>query len=103
MVLAAQSGDEECEVAELVDNPAASRFEMEVEGRTAFVAYRRTDGVIFLNHAEVPRELEGSGIGGKLVRATLDAVREEGLKVVPRCSFVAAFIRRNADYADLLA
>lgn len=90
-------------MAEVVDNPATSRFEMAIEGRTAFVAYRRGDGVIFLNHAEVPRELEGRGIGGKLVRATLDAVRQQGLKVVPRCSFVAAFIRRNADYADMLA
>lgn len=90
-------------MAEIVDNAAQSRFEMDVEGRIAFVAYRRGDGVITLNHAEVPRELEGRGIGGKLVRATLDAVRAEGLKVVPRCSFVAAFIQRNAAYQDLLA
>ncbi len=90
-------------MAEIVDNAAQSRFEMDVEGRIAFVAYRRGGGVITLNHAEVPRELEGRGVGGKLVRATLDAVRAEGLKVVPRCSFVAAFIQRNAAYQDLLA
>ncbi|MEZ5853405.1 MAG: GNAT family N-acetyltransferase [Hyphomicrobiaceae bacterium] len=90
-------------MSDIVDNPAQSRFEMQVEGRVAFVAYRRGDGVITLDHAEVPRELEGKGIGGKLVRATLDAVRAEGLKVVPRCSFVAAFINRNAAYQDLLA
>jgi predicted GNAT family acetyltransferase len=90
-------------MAELKDNTARGRFEMEVEGRTAFVTYRRGDGVITLNHAEVPPELEGRGIGGRLVRATLDRVRAEGLKVVPRCSFVAAFIRRNAAYQDMLA
>jgi len=59
--------------------------------------------VISLDHAEVPSALEGRGLGSKLVRATLDQVRSEGLKVVPRCSFVAAFIRRHAEYADLLA
>lgn len=88
----------------LSDNAAAARFEMPVEGHVAFVTYRRSgDGVINLNHAEVPRELEGKGVGSKLVRATLDQVRSEGLKVVPRCSFVRAFIDRHQEYADLLA
>ena len=85
------------------DNAASSRFELTVEGRTAFVAYRRNGAVVSLDHAEVPRELEGRGIGSELVRATLDAVRTEGSKVVPRCSFVAAYIRRYPEYADLLA
>ncbi|MGE3917387.1 MAG: GNAT family N-acetyltransferase [Hyphomicrobiaceae bacterium] len=89
---------------QITDNKAANRFEMAFDGHTAFVTYRRTGaGVISLDHAEVPRALEGRGHGGTLVRATLDAVRAEGLKVVPRCSFVAAYIRRHPDYADLLA
>lgn len=87
----------------VTDNAARQRFEMQVEGCTAFVAYRRSAGVIMLDHAEVPPELEGRGIGGRLVRATLDAVRAEGGKVVPRCSFVAAFMRRHAaEYGDML-
>ncbi len=90
-------------MANLIDNTAAARFEMPVEGHTAFVTYRRSGDTIALNHAEVPRALEGRGIGSKLVRATLDQVRSEGLKVNPRCSFVAAFIKRNAEYQDLLA
>lgn len=88
----------------VVDNPDRQRFEMEVEGRTAFVAYRRSAGVVSLLHAEVPPELEGRGIGGRLVRATLEAVRAEGGKVVPRCSFVAAWMRRHAaEYGDMIA
>lgn len=87
----------------ITDNKPAHRYEMPVDGRIAFVAYRRDAGIIFLDHAEVPPELEGRGIGARLVKATLDAIRTEGLKVVPRCSFVAAFIRRNPAYADMLA
>lgn len=87
----------------VIDNTATHRFEMAVDGHTAFVAYRRDGAVISLDHAEVPRALEGRGVGSALVRATLDAVRGQGLTVVPRCSFVAAFIRRHPDYADLLA
>lgn len=90
-------------MSKVTDNPAQSRFEMPVEGKIAFVAYRRGDGVIFLNHAEVPMELEGRGIGSELARATLDHVRAEGLKVVPRCGFIAAFIRRHPEYQDLVA
>ena len=63
----------------------------------------RTGGRIALLHTEVPDALSGQGIGPKLVRGTLDAVRAEGLKVVPRCEFVAAYVARHPEYRDLLA
>ena len=47
--------------------------------------------------------MPGKGVGSKLVSGTLDAVRAEGLKVVPRCEFVAAHIGRHPEYRDLLA
>jgi len=91
-------------MTELSDNASARRFEMPVDGHVAFVTYRRdANGVISLDHAEVPSALEGKGVGSRLVRATLDHVRGEGLKVVPRCSFVRAYIERHPEYADLLA
>jgi len=87
----------------IIDNAARSRFEYDVEDRTAFIDYRRADNVVSLTHASVPRELEGRGIGSAMVRETLDLIRARGEKVVPACSFVDAFIRRHPDYADLLA
>lgn len=84
------------------DNPATSRFEMTGDS-TAFVEYRRAGGQIVLAHTEVPEVLSGQGVGSKLVRGTLEAVRAEGLKVVPRCGFVAAYIERHPEYRDLLA
>jgi predicted GNAT family acetyltransferase len=86
----------------IVDSTARSRFEYHVEGRVAFVNYRRANGVVALTHAEVPPELEGRGVGSRMVRCVLDLVREHGEKVIPACSFVAAFIRRNPDYGDLV-
>ena len=86
----------------VVDNTARSRFEYEVEGRTAFIDYRRAGNVLLLTHAEVPPELEGRGIGSFMVRSTLDLIRSRAEKVIPACSFVDAFIRRNHDYLDLL-
>ena len=85
------------------DNPAAGRFEMGSGDSAAFVEYRRAGERIALLHTEVPEALSGQGVGSKLVRGTLDAVRAEGLKVVPRCEFVAAYIERHPEYRDLLA
>ena len=80
---------------EITDNKAKNRFEMHVEGRIAFIVYRRQPASIVLLHAEVPPELEGRGIGSRLVKATLESIRAEGLTVVPRCPFIAAFIHKN--------
>ncbi len=86
------------------DNSAASRFEMRSGDSTASVEYRRAgDGRIALLHTEVPEALSGKGVGSALVRGTLDAVRAEGLKVVPRCEFVAAYVERHPEYRNLLA
>jgi uncharacterized protein len=87
----------------IVDNTALSRFEYDVEGRAAFINYRRAGNVVSLTHAEVPTELEGRGVGSFMVRGTLDLIRGRGEKVIPACSFVEAFVQRHPDYQDLLA
>ena len=84
------------------DNAAQSRFELDVEGDIAFAAYRKADGQLIIFHTEVPIGLRGRGIGSRLVRGVLDQARGRGLKVVPQCSFVAAFIGDNPEYRDLL-
>ena len=89
-------------MSEVKDNPAASRFEMASGDAVAFVEYTRAGERIVLTHTEVPEALSGQGVGSKLVRGTLDAVRSEGLKVVPRCEFVAAFVARHPEYRHLL-
>ncbi len=90
-------------MSEVRDNPATSRFEMASGDAVAFAEYRRAGDRIVLVHTEVPEALSGQGVGSKLVRGTLDAVRAEGSKVVPRCGFVAAHIERHPEYRDLLA
>ncbi len=85
------------------DNPALSRFELDVDGGVAFVNYRRADGVLAPTHTEVPRALRERGIGGQVVQATLEAARARGMKVAPRCGFVARFIAAHPEFQDLLA
>ena len=85
------------------DNPALSRFELDVAGVTAIAIYRLENGVMTLTHTEVPREAREHGIGSKLVKGALEAARSRGLKVVPRCPFVSAYIDRHPEFQDLLA
>lgn len=90
-------------MSDVRDNPEKHRFELEADGEVAFASYRRSGETVMILHTEVPRQLEGRGLGSRLVGGTLDLVRAEGLKVVPMCSFVRHFINTHPDYADLLA
>ncbi len=89
--------------AAVADNPARDRFELAVGGTVAFVDYRRSGDVLIVPHTEVPRALEGRGVGTALVLGTLDRVREAGRKVSPRCGFFARVVMRHPDQRDLLA
>jgi len=88
---------------QITDNPAHHRFEVSLDGRTAFASYRRDGNVLLVYHTEVPREFEGRGIGSALVKGVLDIAREQGLKVKPFCSFVASYMQRHPETADLRA
>lgn len=85
------------------DNEERERFELDVDGPIAFVTYRKIEGAITLVHTEVPPELGGRGIGSKLGRATLDAVRAQGHKLSVECDFIRNFMRKSPEYNDLLA
>jgi predicted GNAT family acetyltransferase len=88
--------------SEVRNNTRAHRFELAVDGHVAKAWYRLSPGIITFTHTDVPPELEGRGIGSRLARAALDSARAEGLKVVPLCPFIASWIERHPDYADLV-
>jgi len=80
------------------DVPERSRFEISVGGETAgFAAYSlRGDRVVF-THTVVEDEWEGHGLGSALARAAVSAVTEAGGTVVPRCPFIAAWLRKHPE------
>jgi len=88
---------------EIRDNKAESRFELEANGDLAVAYYRREPGVMIFTHTETPYRLQGQGIASRLIRGALEAARAEGLKVMPRCSFVSAYMARHPEFNDLLA
>jgi uncharacterized protein len=90
-------------VSRVVDNPAAQRFEVYTDGDrlAGFAEYQRHGEKIVFIHTEVDPAFEGKGLGSALAAGALDAVRGEGLTVVARCPFIARYLSRHPEYADL--
>ena len=93
---------ETLEEVTVADNEPAQRYEAYVDGLPAFIAYQRRGNRITFIHTEVPKALEGHGIAGKMAQVALDDARAKHLAVIPRCPFVAGYIRRHPEYADLV-
>ena len=85
------------------DNTALSRFELDAGGQPAFLRYRLSGNVMSLDHTETPVAARGRGIASELTRGVLEEARSRGLKVVPRCPFVTAYIDRHPEFRDLVA
>jgi uncharacterized protein len=90
-------------MADVRDNKAQSRFELDVEGSVAFANYRTTPVAIIITHSETPRALRGRGIASELVRGALDLIRADGRKVIAGCGFVVDYLRKHPEYADMMA
>ena len=84
------------------NNPALLRFELDVDGQIAAAYYQLSPGVITFTHTEVPKELEGRGVGSRLVRGALEEVRAQGRNVVAKCPFVSGYVARHPEFNDLL-
>jgi predicted GNAT family acetyltransferase len=88
----------------VVDNPAALRYELWTDEVLAgWIQYTRAGDVVTLVHTDVDPAFEGRGLGSVLVAGTLDDVRARGKRIRPLCPFVAAYLRRHPEYADLVA
>ena len=84
------------------DNAERHRFEVVVDGHLARADYVIDGDVITFTHTIVPPALEGRGIASRLIRHALSEARDRGLRVVPQCPFVAAYIRKHPEWTDLL-
>jgi predicted GNAT family acetyltransferase len=84
-------------------NRDRGRFEIAVDGkRVGLTRYVEDDGRRIFFHTEVDEAFSGEGLASVLVRQALDATRDEGLRIVPVCPYVAAYVKRHHDWDDLL-
>lgn len=55
------------------------------------------------DHTYVPDSMRGQGIAARLTEALIEAARQEGWRVIPRCSYVVAAFQRHPEWKDVLA
>ena len=89
-------------MAEVRDNKAQSRFELDVDGGIAFASYRLTPSAVIITHTETPRAMRGRGVASELVEGALQLIRADGRKVIAGCSFVVDYLQRHPEYADMV-
>ena len=86
---------------EVIHNPSENRFETWIEGTLSKLDYIQDGKNFVITHVGVHPALRGQGIAGRIVEVSLAYARENSLRVVPMCSYAAAFIRRHPKYAEL--
>jgi len=85
------------------NNSGLQRYEIHVGGALAgFAQYRLEGDAVVFFHTEIGAAFEGQGLASKLARFALDEVRGQGKHVVPECEFFAGYIRKKAEYQDLV-
>ncbi len=78
------------------------RFELERDGRVAYLEYALGAGALQLIHTEVPEALRGQGVASELAKSALDWAREHKVKVDVICESVAAYLKKHREYSDLV-
>jgi uncharacterized protein len=86
---------------EITHNPANQRFEVWIDGHLSKLDYIQDGKNFVITHVGVYPEHRGQGVAAKIVDAGLQYARENSLRVIPMCSYAAAYIRRNPQYMEL--
>ena len=86
---------------EVTHNPNESRFETWIDGYLSKLDYFQDGKNFVITHVGVHPELRGMGVAGRIVQVSLEYAKEKSLRVVPMCSYAAAYMRRHPEYAYL--
>lgn len=91
-----------CEYLKMQDNEvkhheAEQRFEIGANNALAVLEYTLQNDSIVFTHTFVPVSLRGGGIANRLVAAGIAHARSHNLRVVPQCSYVAAWLARHPE------
>lgn len=88
---------------EIIHDIQKQKFYAIIDGLESHLEYVKIENVLNLIHTYVPIELRGKGIAAKIVKAALTYAEENELKIIPSCSYVAAYIQRHKEYEPLLS
>jgi predicted GNAT family acetyltransferase len=85
------------------DGTLGSFYIEENNDRVAEMSYTWRDGIMVIEHTEVDPQLEGKGIGKKLVTAAVELARKKSFKIKSVCEFASAVFKRTREFNDVAA
>lgn len=79
-------------------------FFLEKEGeKKALMTYTlRNENLMVIDHTEVDDSLQGKGIGEELVASAVKYTRENGIKILPECSYAKHVMEKDKSFRDVL-
>ena len=86
---------------EVTHNAVENRFETRAGNQLSKLDYIQDGRNFVITHVGVHPELRGQGLAGKITQVSLEYAREHDLRVVPMCSYAAAYIRKHPEYLEL--
>ena len=82
----------------LINNIAASRFELHVNGFVVFIEYtKEAEHLYALNHTEAAPELAGTGAAAALVEKTFSWMEEDQNEILPYCPYLFSFLKKHPE------
>lgn len=82
---------------------ANQQYEISVDGaRVGLAAYVDSGEQRIFHHTEIDPAFGGRGLASKLMAVALADTRDAGKRIVPRCSFVAAYADKHDEFRDLV-
>ena len=91
-------------MSDIVHNEQETRYELSVDGEIASIAeYTPSGDTWVFDHTETVPRFGGRGLAARVVGFALDDARKRGVKVVASCWYVAEFIDKHPEYAELVA
>lgn len=99
---AARADLDELGPLEVVDQPDEGRYELRSGDRVlGYADYRLRGDAVVLPHTVIDPGFRGRGLGDLLVEGVLSDLRAQQRAVVPSCSFVAGYLERHPESADI--
>lgn len=72
-------------------------------GILAEMVYSMQNNKMVIEHTEVNVELEGQGVGRKLVETAVEYARNHNIKIIPMCPFAKRVLSKTFEWQDVLA
>ena len=72
------------------------------EKESANIMFHIEGNRMYLDSTYTPKEYRGRGIGTELVKVSMKYARENGLVIVPVCSFAIEYFKRHPENGDIL-